>query len=530
MMSKQQVWNAELLAPRSQRGLARWKVLLLVTVLALAAVALALQMAGENDLANDLAALPRARVERGDLIVSILQSGELESKNNTQIKNDMQRNSKIINIIEDGQRVEKGDLLVELESDELRDRLLNEQAAVSRAEADLLHAQKGLEISELQYNTDRTNAELKVELADLELKKYEEAEYPKRLREAKQAIDLADEELLRAEDKLRWSTELTSRGYTSRQELEANRLAVKRKEIELENKKTELSILTDYTHKKELREKHNSLNQARDSLARLLKTYESQRARDEANLEAKEVALTTARNQLKKIEDQLANSKIYAERAGRYFYPVPNRRNSNRDIEKGAAVYPQQTLLEFPDLTEWQVKVGVPESIIDKIDLGQRAVVSIDALPDAVIEAEVSRVGIVPDRTRWFDSNNKTYSVSLDVPGTVTLQLKPGMSAMVEIIANTLENVLYVPVQAVAAHDGKHYVYKANGKIEPVEVEVGENSEAFIEVLSGLSEGDEILTYAPVSMDTQAGVRERPLEKQQQQEKEAEADASGPAS
>ncbi|NQU42263.1 efflux RND transporter periplasmic adaptor subunit [bacterium] len=504
---------------KSIQGAAMAKILILLAVVgALAGGWWVIQGKGRSQ--SIFADSPRARVERGDLTISLLQAGELEAKRSLIIKNESDRQAKIITIIDDGSFVRSGDLLVELDSEDLRDRLLKEQADVSRAEADLSHNEKGMEIATLKYNTDQESAILKVELAKLDLKKYIEAEYPqdKRLKEV--AIKLGQEELNRAEDKLKWTEELTTKGYTRRQELEADRLEVERRRIELENKIEEQRILLDYTYGKELSQKENNLSQAEAELDRLIKTRESEIARDVANLESKRVTLSTARNSLKKVQDQVGNSKIYATFTGLVFYNQEGRNNQDRQIEKGANVYPRQAILQFPDLSAWTIKTGVPESIIEKVQREQKAYVTIDAVPDALIEAVVSKVNVVPDNSRWWDRSTKTYTVDLDIPTTPTATLKPGMSTMVEIIIEELKDVLYVPIQAVRSTEGRQFVYVAErgGSARAVEVQTGQSNEDSIHILSGLEEGQEVLLYAPVSTETRPGLKDRPLKRREQQE------------
>jgi len=475
----------------------------------------------------------RAPVERGDLVVTILQSGELEAKRSESINNEIDREAKILYIVEDGAKVKKGDLLVELESEDLRNRLLQAESDVSRAEADLKNAQEELEIQRLKHNTDLESAQLRVQIAKLEIKKYVEAEYPQKVDKAVLDITIAKEELSRARDKLEWTKKLVEKEYASRQELESGELEVQRKEIEVKNKEVDLEILKEYTHEKELKEKENEVSEAEALVDRLQKTYASERARGEANLESKKTNLEVQRRQLKKIQDQVENTRIVSEWNGQVFYPKL-RPWDNRKIEEGASVYPRQQILQFPDLSVWKISVGVPESIIDKIRPGQKAVATIDALPGEILLANVLRVSVVPDQSRWYDSSAKTYTVTLDIPTTPSVSLKPGMSVAVEIVIDVLKNVTYVPIQAVLTEDEKHYVFLADGSdVRKIPVETGENNEESIQVVNGLKEGQEVLLYAPVEAELRAGLKERPLDRAKKAGKEIDlepgADQQAPA-
>ena len=84
--------------------------------------------------------------------------------------------------------------------------------------------------------------------------------------------------------------------------------------------------------------------------------------------------------------------------------------------------------------------------------------------------------------------------------------LRPGMSSEIEILVQSLRDVIYVPVQAVTYWDDKRVVYVARGgSLERREVEIGTFSESFIEITSGLREGEEVLLLPPQQSLTDVG-------------------------
>ena len=93
----------------------------------------------------------------------------------------------------------------------------------------------------------------------------------------------------------------------------------------------------------------------------------------------------------------------------------------------------------------------------------------------------------------------KVYLTTININGTNDW-LKPGMGAKVEVLVNSLSNVIYVPVQAVSPLEGKQVCYVANGrKPECRTVEAGEFNDEFIEVKSGIKEGERVLLRAAES-------------------------------
>ncbi len=466
----------------------------------------------------------RTRVQQGDLVISILQSGELEAKSSQDIVNEASRDAKIVEIVDDGAFVTNGQLLVELESSDLEDRYLQQKSSVASAEADLLHTQEALEIARLKHATDLESAKLKVELAQLALKKYKEAEYPQMVLKAQSDITLAEQTLKTARGEQEGTQELFNKDFASRLELESAQLKVDRQEIEVRNKTKDLEILQEYTYLKTLKELENSVKTALSELERLEKSFTAEVTRSEANIEAKKTSLEIQKNQLANRENELVNTKVYADFSGQVFYPT-ERYGRQPQIEKGATVNYRQQILSYPDLSAWNLKVGIPEAMIDKVAVGQEAVATVDALPGLVLQGRVSRVSAVPDNQGWFSTGVKTYTVMIEVTRETKSKLKPGMTAKVEIVTDRLYDVTYVPIQSVVSHGDQHYVYviKRNHK-KLREVEIGKYNNQYMEIKDGLEEGEEVLLYAEVEADTDVKLNKTPLERESENDKEDKKD------
>jgi len=451
-------------------------------------------------------------VERGDLVVSILQTGELKAKSSRDILNEAYRDAKIVDIVEDGSVVTNGQLLVELESSQLLEKYLDQKSDVANAEADLLHSQEALEIAKLKNATDLESAVLAVELAQLDDKKYTKAEYPQMVLKAESEIKLAQQELKKARGELEGTQELYEKGFSNRQELESDQLGVDRKDIEVRNKTKDLEILQNYTYVKSLKQLKNKLATTKSALERLKKTIASDTLGKKASIESKKTRLEIERNQLETREEQLRNTKVYADFDGQIFYP--NDRRSAK-IEKGANINFRQKILSFPDLTAWDIKVAIPEAMIDKVELGQEVVASLDAVPGVLLHGRVEKISAVPDSQNWFNSGVKTYTIMVDVSDQPGVPLKPGMSATVEIVTDRLDDVLYVPIQSVVSEKEKHYVYMANhGRKVLRPVQTGKYNTRSIEIVQGLEEGDELLLYAEVELESDTRFKRSPLAKE----------------
>jgi len=179
-------------------------------------------------------------------------------------------------------------------------------------------------------------------------------------------------------------------------------------------------------------------------------------------------------------------------------------------IREGAAVRERQAIITIPDMTHMAVNVKIHESYIKKVKKGLKARITVDAFPDEPLTGEITKVGVLPDsQNRWMSPDLKVYLTTVTIDGTHDW-VKPGMSAKVEILVNRLEDVVYVPVQAISPDNGKQICYVAGAfKPERREVEIGEFTDEFIQIKSGLKEGERVLLRLPDGVETNRNGKER---------------------
>ena len=164
--------------------------------------------------------------------------------------------------------------------------------------------------------------------------------------------------------------------------------------------------------------------------------------------------------------------------------------------------------------------------MVDKVKVGQKATVRISAFPDTILQGEVASVAVLPDsQSRWMNPDLKVYTTEVKILDQKQVELKPGMSARVEILIARLEDVVYVPIQSVTMRGGKHLCFvMTDGSSEAMAVETGMNNDKFVEIKKGLEEGQKILLCAPVVPEKEEG--DKPDD---QQEEPATKVAKSPA-
>ena len=138
------------------------------------------------------------------------------------------------------------------------------------------------------------------------------------------------------------------------------------------------------------------------------------------------------------------------------------------------------------------LKLAVNEVDLPALEVGQRADVEVDALPDMQLTGRVLKIA----RTGTVSSGAVTFDVWLELD-VIEDALKPGMSAAASIVSDVANDSVLVPNGAVESDDeGDYVLVLAAGQTEPkrASVELGLADTASTQVLSGLSEGDRVVT------------------------------------
>jgi hypothetical protein len=113
----------------------------------------------------------------------------------------------------------------------------------------------------------------------------------------------------------------------------------------------------------------------------------------------------------------------------------------------------------------------------------------------------VNKVGLVPDtQSRWGNPNLKVYATEILITDPLP-DVKPGVSARAEIIITNLAQALTVPIQAVSTRRGRQVVFLEEAPTQPVPVEVGLYNTKFIQIVSGVREGDRVLLAPPLDAE-----------------------------
>ncbi len=247
------------------------------------------------------------------------------------------------------------------------------------------------------------------------------------------------------------------------------------------------------------------LQQATQDYQKALAAYNSQFTPTQAQLTAAQAQIQSAQDQLARLSptsDDItqAQANVDSARAARdlakqrldeaiIVAPFDGTLTSI-DLDPGTFVQAGKPVATVADLQHLQIKLNIDETDIPRVQLGQKVALDLDAFPGQTIDGQVT--DIAPSATTVQGVVN--YEVTIGIT-SAKVAVKPGMTANANIEVTRKDNVLLVPNIAIRASNSKRFVTVLDGaKTKEVQVTLGLSNDQESEVLSGLNEGQQVVT------------------------------------
>jgi multidrug efflux pump subunit AcrA (membrane-fusion protein) len=240
-----------------------------------------------------------------------------------------------------------------------------------------------------------------------------------------------------------------------------------------------------------------ALKVAQDRLAQLQQNMANRKATDEAGIAMQQAGRGKAQTQALTAKQNIQSLTLRAKHAGY----VSIRQNTALNIayfgmplpvfQVGDEVRPGMAVAEIPDLSNWEVGANIGELDRGHLAVGDKVAVTAIAVPNRVFHGHVKDIGGTSGPF-W----NRRFECKVALDGTVS-ELRPGMSAKLEIVTDTLHNVLWLPAQALFESDGKNFVYvRSSGTFTRKDVALVRRNETRV-VITGLQQGQEVALANP---------------------------------
>ena len=459
----------------------------------------------------------------GTFDITVPSSGELAALNSVEIRNKLEVRATITWIIEEGTTAKAGDVLIRLADEDILNRIKDAEDAAKNAEAAQITAQANLDIRLSSSQSEEDRADLTLMLAELALRAWEEGAVVSTRQDLALGLEIADINYQRLVDRYTESKKLVEEQFISTDEFKRDEIAMIEAKARLDQAKLDIEVYENYQYKQDKAQKESDVDQAKAERERVKDRHKAELQTVRAEAASKKHQFESRRERLADLQEQLEYCVVTAPSGGLVVYSSSLEQNrwsrGNRgDLQVGAELHKNELVIVLPDTDQMTANVKVNEALSGLIEPGQQAIVTLDAIPEAVLEGEVISIGVLAESGGWRDPNRRDYTVKIQLTNGADLGLKPAMRCKADIYVDQVEDALFIPIQAAFRTGGTTYVYVRDGsQFSERKVTLGRSSELFVEVLDGLSENDSVLLRKPRTEEVASrlkaekpGDRERP--------------------
>ena len=275
--------------------------------------------------------------------------------------------------------------------------------------------------------------------------------------------------------------QLESQHEREKYNYEQAKLSLKMMQFEAEAKKQEYEL---------------NMKKAEVALAQAKEKIQSQKIIDRATMMKAELNVRQAELELREAQQALDKLTLRAPIDGLVVYREIWKGAAGREkVQVGDTPWPGMPVIGIPDLAVMQAEVTVNEVDISKVERGQNAIITVDALEGKSYYGKINRVAALARREE--STNRKVFDVEVTIDSTDGL-LRPGMTCDCRIITGRIPDALSIPLQAVFQKEDKTVVFTMGGRTPKMqEVTVGPKSSNFVVIEDGLEPGDLVCLRDP---------------------------------
>ncbi len=450
-------------------------------------------------------------VKKGDFVIKINASGNLESLLTVDVKSNVEGEIDKL-YVKDGEHIEKGQVLIKINDEQIREEMTQANANVSAAKAQYEQSSRSLEIkikqldsdliqqqdavaqAKTSYNVVKATTQQQISQQEIDIQNAKEGlEQDKitlrqadislkqadlTLSELKQSASAAKVDLDNAESELKRTQDLYDKKYVPKKSLEdaqasyANSVsrhdsAQKKVLSQDESIKSQKETVTMRKNSIEMRK--TTIEFEGNNLELLKKTRAAQ---EEQSITQLKIANTRLKQLEDNINDEKDISRFSIESAKANLLRAQSTLNNQRErlgwttivapmsgtiigleieegeiITSGRSAFSQSPpIMQIVDLTQMIVKTSINEVDMEKLSIGQKTDIKTRAYPDKVYRGEVKKIapnGQPRDNIIYFQ-------IEIGVLGSPE-ELRPGMTADVDIVVFEKKDCLLLPIEAVSS-------------------------------------------------------------------------------
>ncbi len=266
--------------------------------------------------------------------------------------------------------------------------------------------------------------------------------------------------------------------------------AIKNQAIAVEEAKITLAQ-SKYEPPATIRQAQLNVDKQERALEQARKNYSLRKAKALADIKTKRRLYNDGNELVTALQEFLSKFTIQAPSPGMVIY---KEEFNGTKRKTGSQVNPfDKVVATLPDLSSMISKTYVSEIEVNKVQPGQKVVITIDAIPGKSLTGVVTNVANIGEQLE--NSDAKMFEVLIKIDG-LNPELRPAMTTYNKILINSYDNVIYIPTECVnAGTDGIPFVYRKN-KTKQIVV-LGEMNDKDIIVKQGLERGTSVYLVPP---------------------------------
>ncbi len=446
--------------------------------------------------------IPLATVKQRDLVMEVNTIGVLDAAASHMVTSELS-NARIIDLIDDGSRVEAGEVLVRLDPTAYQEDLERLAGDISMLESAVAAKAQLLEWEKNQVTKEIQTAEFSVRVARLDLDQLRKGEGPMELTNLKEQ---ADEQL---EARNRYQAYLSDLQKLQEQQFDFTYEVIRAREKlaqlndALASARSKHVNYRDHVLPAHIERGKAEVEQAETVLEQTRKGGVYKIAQAAASLNEVRSKLENTQKALALARQRRTKTVITAPSAGIVILYEAFREGTRRKPRIGDVILQNQPILYLPDVSSMIVKTKVREVDLHKVEMGQACDVFVDAYPNEAYAGIIGFIGSLATEDYQTGHGAKYFQVTIDLADSDS-RLRPGMTARIGILTEQAQNTLSLPVHAVFGRDQNRYCYRFTGReFHRVEVATGRQNVHFMEIKKGLNSGDRVSMVKPAGFSNE---------------------------
>ncbi len=443
-----------------------------------------------------------AAVRRGDLVVQVSETGTIEPVDQVDVKSKAAGRLLSLNI-QEGQYVAKGELIALVDRSQIDPQLRQAQAQLRQAQARLAQTQSEYSLQVKQTDAAIAQAHAALNQSETHLAVVEATARPQELAQGREAVaraQIASDDALRTQKR---RAALLTKGFISQSDYDASQVAVDTAASTLATAQQALALTVAGPRIQDVNDARAAVESARVQLQSAQANAGQNQVKLSDIAQARE-AVSQISGNIQQLQVSIADTHIYAPASG---IVLKKYKEPNEIVQSATTGFSDAQSIVATLGSRLEVKVGINEVDIAKVQPRAAAIITVDALPGVSFPGVVTE--IAPASTNAFTDTSGTGSGSTNsiskfyvkvAFGRSDSRLRSGMSANVAIISQKRLGVLLAPTEAIpfTATHGQVNVLDTHGKPQVRTVVTGLHGESDVEIVSGLKAGDAVVV-PPIS-------------------------------